>query len=83
MSATDYTADAVTALRRVDKTMRKHIDHVGPCDLRPKSNMHVVTEIDAGSGALCSRNPYSAELTDRVAFFDVDDAGRSLTADPD
>ena len=50
-------------------------------DLRPKTAMHVVTEIDPASGALCARNPYSAELAERVAFFDVDDASRSLTGD--
>ncbi len=46
-------------------------------DLRPKSAMHVVTEIDAASGALFARNPYSAEFADRVAFFDADDATRT------
>jgi cellobiose phosphorylase len=50
-------------------------------DLRAKTAMHVVTEIDAASGALCARNPYSAELGERVAFFDVDDKNRSLTGD--
>ncbi|HYN13192.1 MAG TPA: glucoamylase family protein, partial [Burkholderiales bacterium] len=50
-------------------------------DLRPKTAMHVVTEIDPASGALCARNPYSTELAERVAFFDVDDASRSLTGD--
>ena len=43
-------------------------------DLRAKSAMHIVTEIDAASGALCARNPYSMEFADRVVFFDVDDA---------
>jgi cellobiose phosphorylase len=50
-------------------------------DLRPKTAMHVVTEIDPTSGALCARNPYSPELADRVAFFDVEDNVRSLTGD--
>ncbi|MDQ5847380.1 MAG: hypothetical protein M3544_00225, partial [Pseudomonadota bacterium] len=50
-------------------------------DLRAKTAMHVVTEIDPASGALCARNPYSTELAERVAFFDVDDASRSLTGD--
>ncbi len=45
-------------------------------DLRPKSAMHVVTEIDPASGALCARNAYSAEFGDRVAFFDADEATR-------
>jgi cyclic beta-1,2-glucan synthetase len=50
-------------------------------DLRPKSAMHVVTEIDPGTGALFGRNPYNAEFTDRVAFFDVDEVTRTLSGD--
>lgn len=50
-------------------------------DLRPKSAMHLVTEIDPNSGALFARNSYSMEFSDRVAFFDVDDARRTLSGD--
>jgi cellobiose phosphorylase len=50
-------------------------------DLRPKTAMHVVTEVDAKSGALTARNAYSTEFRDRVAFFDVDDASRSVSGD--
>jgi cellobiose phosphorylase len=50
-------------------------------DLRPKSAMHVTTEVDPYSGALYARNPYSTELPDRIAFFDVDDANRTITCD--
>lgn len=50
-------------------------------DLRPKSAMHVVTEIDAVSGALFARNAYNSEFPGRVAFFDVDDISRSVTGD--
>jgi cellobiose phosphorylase len=50
-------------------------------DLRPKTVMHVVTEIDAASGALFARNAYNTEFTGRVAFFDVDDLSRTLTGD--
>ncbi|HYK92395.1 MAG TPA: glycosyl hydrolase family 65 protein, partial [Acidobacteriota bacterium] len=50
-------------------------------DLRPKSTMHVVTEVDPGSGALLARNPYNIEVPDRVAFFDVDDASRTVSCD--
>ncbi len=50
-------------------------------DLRPKSAMHVVTEIDPDSGALFARNPYNTEFAGRVAFFDVDDAIRTVTGD--
>lgn len=48
-------------------------------DLRPKSAMHVVTEIDPESGALFAQNPYNTEFRDRTAFFDVDDVTRTVT----
>jgi cellobiose phosphorylase len=48
-------------------------------DLRPKSTLHVITEMDPNSGALFARNPYNTEFRDRVAFFDVDDATRTVT----
>ena len=50
-------------------------------DLKPKTAMHVVTAIDAASGALFARNGYNNEFEGRVAFFDVDDLARSLTGD--
>jgi cyclic beta-1,2-glucan glucanotransferase len=50
-------------------------------DLRPKSAMHVATEIDPNNGALYARNPYSTEFSDRVAFFDVDDTTRTTSCD--
>ncbi len=50
-------------------------------DLRPKSAMHVTTEVDPYSGALYARNPYNTDFPDRVAFFDVDDATRTITCD--
>ncbi|MBI5860773.1 MAG: cyclic beta 1-2 glucan synthetase [Rhodocyclales bacterium] len=50
-------------------------------DLRPKSAMHVVTEIDSKSGALYARNSYNPEFADRVAFFDVDGSTRNLSGD--
>ncbi len=50
-------------------------------DLRPKSAMHVITEIDPGSGALFARNSYNTEFCERTAFFDVDDATRTVTGD--
>jgi cellobiose phosphorylase len=48
-------------------------------DLRPKSTMHVTTIIDPSSGALFARNPYNTEFADRIAFFQTDDAYRTLT----
>jgi len=51
-------------------------------DLRPKSAMHVTTEIDARTGALFARNTYNAEFAERVAFLDVDGAsGRTVSGD--
>jgi len=50
-------------------------------DLRQKSSMHVVTEIDPGSGALLARNAYNPEFADQVAFFDVDDVTRTVSGD--
>ncbi len=50
-------------------------------EMRPKSSMHVVTEIDPASGALFARNPYSTEFADRVAFFDLDNANRTISCD--
>jgi cyclic beta-1,2-glucan synthetase len=50
-------------------------------DLRPKASMHVATEIDPVTGALFARNPYNTEFARRVAFFDVDDAAKTVTGD--
>jgi cellobiose phosphorylase len=50
-------------------------------DLRPKTSMHVITEIDAKTGAVLARNGYNTEFPDRVAFFDVDDPARSVSGD--
>lgn len=50
-------------------------------DLRPKSALHIVTEIDPSSGALLARNPYNSEFADRLAFFDSNDPSRTLSGD--
>jgi cellobiose phosphorylase len=50
-------------------------------DLRAKSAMHVVTQVEPGSGALLARNSYNTVFPDRVAFFDVDDPARTVTGD--
>ena len=50
-------------------------------DLRPKSTMHVTTEVDADSGALFARNPYNPEFADRIVFFDTDEPNRTVTCD--
>ena len=50
-------------------------------DLRSKSSMHVITEIDPATGALFARNPYNTEFARHVAFFDVDDSPRTVGCD--
>jgi cellobiose phosphorylase len=50
-------------------------------DLRSKWAMHVITEIDPGSGAFFARNHYNTEFAGRVAFFHVDDAARTVSGD--
>ncbi|MBA5685639.1 GH36-type glycosyl hydrolase domain-containing protein [Rugamonas apoptosis] len=51
-------------------------------DLRAKTAMHVVTELDGASGALFARNAYNTEFPGRVAFFNADGgSARSVTAD--
>jgi cyclic beta-1,2-glucan synthetase len=50
-------------------------------DLRPKSLLHVQTEVDVKTGAVLARNYFNAEFSDRIAFLDVSDAGRTLTGD--
>ncbi len=44
-------------------------------DLRQKSSMHVITEIDSSTGALYAHNRYNMEFAGRVAFFDLGDVG--------
>jgi len=50
-------------------------------DQRPKSAMHVITQVEPGSGALLARNSHNTVFTDRVAFFDVDDPARTVSGD--
>ena len=50
-------------------------------DLRPKSAMHVITEIDPKSGALFASNAYNTEFSGRTAFFDVDEVSRTVSGD--
>ena len=50
-------------------------------DLRPKSAMHVISEIDPASNALYAHNAYNTEFAKRTAFFDSDDANRTYTCD--
>jgi cellobiose phosphorylase len=50
-------------------------------DQREKSAPQVVTNADAGTGALFARNPYSTEFAERVAFLDADDMTGTVTGD--
>ncbi|MEP6646604.1 MAG: glucoamylase family protein [Saprospiraceae bacterium] len=52
-------------------------------DLRQKTMMHIVTELELNSGAILARNSYQTEFDRRVAFFDVDDSSKTITADRD
>lgn len=50
-------------------------------NIRSKSLMHTITEMDTRSGAVLARNSYNPEFENRVAFFDTDDAVRTFTTD--
>jgi cellobiose phosphorylase len=50
-------------------------------ELRNKTLMHVITELDPISGALFARNPYSPEFANRVVFIHSSEAARTVTAD--
>lgn len=50
-------------------------------DLKSKTAMHVITEIDPISGALLARNSYNTEFSNRIAFFDVDEKARTVSGD--
>ena len=50
-------------------------------DLRPKSVMHVITEIDAGTGSIYARNSYNSEFSDRIVFFQTDDENYTISCD--
>jgi cyclic beta-1,2-glucan synthetase len=50
-------------------------------ELRDKTLMHVVTEVDPISGALFARNAYSSEFGDRIVFVDSSETQRNVSAD--
>lgn len=50
-------------------------------DLKSKTGMYVVTEIDPVTGAVFARNSYNMEFPDHTAFYDVDDQNRTVTCD--
>lgn len=50
-------------------------------DLRPKTAMHVSSVTDITTGALFASNHYNTEFPQRVAFFDLDAATKTVTCD--
>ncbi|MFH0966778.1 MAG: cyclic beta 1-2 glucan synthetase, partial [Methanobacteriota archaeon] len=51
------------------------------CELRSKSLLHVITEIDPISGAIFAKNPYNNEFPGKVAFLDSNILNRTVTGD--
>jgi cellobiose phosphorylase len=50
-------------------------------EMRHKTLMHVVTDLDPISGALFTRNAYNTEFPGRVVFVDSSESARTITAD--
>lgn len=50
-------------------------------DMKPKTVMHITTEVDTKTGALLARNRYNREFGERIAFVDVDENNRAVTGD--
>jgi len=50
-------------------------------ELRSKSLLHVITEIDPVTGAIFAKNPYNSEFPGRVAFLDSNIFDRTVTGD--
>ena len=50
-------------------------------EIRFKSQMHTVTEVEIGLSTIFARNAYNTELGTRTGFFEVDDIITSFTTD--
>jgi cyclic beta-1,2-glucan synthetase len=50
-------------------------------ELRSRSQMHVVTEIDHLTGAMFARNAFAGEFAGMVAFVDASEMARTVTGD--
>jgi cellobiose phosphorylase len=48
-------------------------------DLKTKTAMHVITDVDLQSRAIFASNPYNTEFPNRVAFFNTDALNRTIT----
>lgn len=50
-------------------------------ELREKNAMHIVTQIDPATGALCAQNFFNSEFPGRIAFVDVSESEKTVTGD--
>lgn len=50
-------------------------------EMRGKTLLHVVTELDSATGAIFARNAYSTEYSGRVAFFSTSEIQHNVTGD--
>ena len=71
---------------RNDSPMQRQLSATGYVewvlgDLRAKTAMHVGSETDVATGALLASNHYNTEFPQRVAFFDLDAAVKTVTCD--
>jgi cyclic beta-1,2-glucan glucanotransferase len=48
-------------------------------ELRHANLMHVITDIDPSTGALCARNAYNRDFAEKVVFVTVSEATRTFT----
>lgn len=65
---------------------RRHLSATGYTewvmgDLRSKTAMHVLTEVDPETSAFFAQNPYNTEFASRVSFFDTDETNKTFTGD--
>src|SRR5437868_12055726 len=76
---------AVCKLRNISGGPRR-LSVTGYCewvlgDLRRKTLLHVLTDVELKSGALLARNFCNTEFPDRMVFLDVNEPTRTLTGD--
>jgi cyclic beta-1,2-glucan synthetase len=50
-------------------------------DIRSKTAMQIVTEVNPDTGALLASNAYNSEFGNYISFFDVDDSTKTYTSD--
>ena len=50
-------------------------------EMRSKTGMHIITEIDPRTGALFARNPYNTDFPGRIVFLDVNEEVGSISGD--